>query len=80
MAKQPRIELEQINQAIDCLISQLIEFKATVAELRLKVEGLEVPTDDKQRHLDALFAHVLNKREKVIQRRIEKAQNSNNKK
>lgn len=74
MANSPSIEIEQINQEIEQLISQLISFKARIAELREKVAGLETPKDEKAKDMEMHIAHILNRREKFLQKKIENAQ------
>lgn len=67
MGKSTTVQLEQICQNIDLLISQLFAFKTTIAELSKNIEGLQSQTKNYEL-TDAQKATLLNKREKPIRK------------
>ena len=75
MGKSPTIEIEQIKQEIDLLISQLLTFKATVLKIGDNLKGVCDAAPGNGQLTDAQVAALLNKRERALQKRIDRLTN-----
>jgi hypothetical protein len=75
MGKSTKIQIEQISQEIDLLISQLLTFKTTITKLTKKMEGLPEQANRNGELTDSHKAELLNKRERALQKRIDRLTN-----
>lgn len=66
VSNKPEIVIEQIDQVLDQLISQLFAFKKTVAEVREKMAEVSTPALGNGILKDEQIAALLNKREKTL--------------
>jgi prefoldin subunit 5 len=67
MAKQPKIEIEQIDQTLDQLIAHLFTLKQTVADLREKMAEVSTSTGILP---DEQVAALLNRRERTLAKKF----------